>query len=91
MLSICEHCRNAAEGKTAQVAFCSVCDRGRVGIYDTSVPLPEQRVYVHKFPNTQVRCQGSRKPPVMKGVGHARCNGCPCQHRPSGAWNQGAT
>lgn len=89
-MSICDHCRGAADGKTAYLAFCSVCDKENVSVYDGSVPVDEQRVYVHKFPNTRIRCQGSRKPPVMKHVGHERCDGCPCQHKPPGAWKKGS-
>lgn len=89
-MSICKHCADAAEGKTVELAYCSVCDKRNVSVYATEVPVDEQRVYVHKFPNTRIRCQGSRKPPVYKRVGHEWCDGCPCQHKPSGAWKKGA-
>ncbi len=88
-MAICKSCADGADGKIHEVAYCSVCDRRGIAVYNDHVPLDEQQVYVHKFPNTRIRCQGSRRPPVMKSVGHDRCNGCPCQHKPSGAWKGG--
>lgn len=39
---------------------------------------------VHNFPNTRIRCQGSRKAPATC---HDLCDGCPCQRKPPGTWD----
>lgn len=88
-MTICEHCAAAAEGQGPRLAYCRTCGR-RAKVYRDDAPEDEQAVVVHKHSNTRVRCQGSRKPPVFKHVGHEWCDGCPCQHRPSGSWNKGS-
>lgn len=86
---ICEPCVEAAEGRGPRHPYCSNCGR-RARLYRDDVPEAEQSVYVHKHTNTRIRCQGSRKPPVYLHVGHEWCDGCSCQHRPSGSWNKGS-
>lgn len=91
-MPICEPCRRAASDTPEQAGelFCSWCGRGEVSVYRTDVPLAEQKVFFHKIrPRasvTKVRCPGTGKPPVVRSE-HDRCKGCPCQHKPKGAWN----
>jgi hypothetical protein len=85
-MTICQPCRNAADGKTANRPHCPVCGR-QVEVMRTDVPPAEQRLYAHGARGN--RCSGGKGAPVYLGVGHDDCNGCPCQHREKGAWKNG--
>lgn len=89
-MPICIHCRKAAAGTGPIVRHCLICGAPGVGVYTDAVPLNEQRVVRHKREITggsKIWCEGSLAPPVLKD-GHDYCDGCPCQHRPKGSWNQ---
>ena len=62
-MMICESCASAARGEDALPSRCPVCKR-KISVYRDDIPRTEQRIVVHKFPNTRVRCQGSRKAPA---------------------------
>lgn len=75
---ICEGCATAARGEEPERPHCRVCKR-EVAVYKGG----DRSIVIHGFPNTRVRCQGSRKPPA---TGHDLCDGCSCQHKPRGSW-----
>lgn len=99
-MPICKPCLFAAE-QDYQWLACSACGRAAV-VYNDAPPVAERSVVVHKvdilYTEYRVgepvrqwygrqRCIGSTRPPVYK-TGHDACEGCPCQHRPRGSWNQ---
>lgn len=94
-MPICERCALAASGEDfGPVPVCSVCEQGPVSVYNSAKPIEQQSVVKHKFPGKIVGdfdywCLGSTQPPKEQ-TGHDFCNGCPCQHRPPGAWKGGA-
>lgn len=87
---ICQNCLDAASGIAPEIPVCSVCGNGPVSVYNDARPTKEQSVVKHKKPGAKAGhwdywCTGSKKPPRWQ-TAHDFCNGCPCQHRPSGAW-----
>lgn len=87
---ICKRCLDAASGADfGPIPVCSVCGQGPMYVYSDAKPLAEQSVVKHKreVPSGKVWCEGSKRPPRLS-TGHDFCNGCPCQHRPPGSWNQ---
>lgn len=86
-MPICNRCREAAEGLDfGPVDVCSVCGQGPISLYDNG------KVRKHKKPGSKPGqsdywCRGSKRPP-RESTGHDFCDGCPCQHRPKGSWNQ---
>lgn len=81
-MTVCQPCREAADGTHPETLVCSVCGSPRA-VYNSDRPLGEQSVVVHK--NGWERCPGSTEPPKVR-TGHDKCNGCPCQHRERGSW-----
>ena len=92
-MPICEHCLLAASGEDwGPVPVCSECDNGPISVYNSKRPIETQSVVKHKKPGAKAGdfdywCPGSKRPPRLQ-TGHDFCDGCPCQHRPPGSWNQ---
>lgn len=92
-MTICQRCWDAANGSDqGSILVCSSCGQGPVSVYNTSKPLDRQSVVKHKTPGAKAGdfdywCLGSKWPPRVQ-TGHDFCDGCPCQHRPKGSWNQ---
>lgn len=85
-VSICADCRAAAD--RPERPHCPVCAR-QIEVYRSDIPEAEQSLYSHGD-GEGGRCDGSKGPPVYRGVGH--CSGkCPCQHRRKGVWRGGPT
>lgn len=97
-MPICKACREASEGagpKGPVLPHCPTCGRHiqvirhyRIG---ESPDRERERLRYHKKDGRV--CSGTHAAPDYRPAwdGHDDCDGCPCQHRPRGSWNQKGT
>lgn len=98
-MPICTPCREAAEGTEAEgplLSHCPACGR-RIQLSsvrwgpeedDQGFQVCHTKLAYHKHKGR--RCDGSGQPHVDRPAWtrHDDCDGCPCQHKPRGSWNQ---